>query len=227
MRIAVTRLQEKSAGTEELFRKYGHEAVIVSTMRAVEPGDGSLDELVRVAESGGIDFLVFTSALGVKYFFSKCRNLPSKTIIISVGPKTLESVESKGYRSEVLGAYTSEAFASYLGERARNRVVGVARAGEPNPQLTASLRSLGARVIEAVAYELVPEKNEIRKVLGDVDAVLFTSAKSFTSTGLAREELRNVITMAIGAKTAKAMLDSGVVPDITGDGTLESCLSKL
>jgi len=227
MRIAVTRLQEKSAGTEEIFRKFGHEAVIVSTMRAVMPGDGSLDRLVSAAESGGIDFLVFTSSLGVKYFFSKCRKLPSKTVIISVGPKTRESVVSKGYKSEVLGAYTSEAFASYLGERVRDRVVGIARAGEPNPQLIASLRSLGARVIEAVAYELVPEKNEIRKVLDDVDAVLFTSAKSFTSTGLTREEMRDVLTMAIGARTAKAMKDKGITPDITGDGTLESCLSKL
>lgn len=227
MRIAVTRLQEKSAGTEELFRKFGHEAVIVSTMRAVESRDGSLGELARVAESGGIDFLVFTSSLGVKYFFAKCRKLPAKTVIISVGPKTQESVESKGYKSEVLGAYTSEAFAPYLGERVRNSVVGIARAGEPNPQLTASLRSLGARMIEAVAYEFVPEKNEIRKVLAEVDAVLFTSAKSFTSTGLANDELGNVLTMAIGAKTAQAMIDSGVVPDITGDGTLESCLSKL
>ncbi|MDL5502448.1 MAG: uroporphyrinogen-III synthase, partial [Candidatus Methanoperedens sp.] len=67
MKIAVTKLEEKSEGVHELFRRYGHEAVIVSTMRAAAPSDPEpLLSLCDIISKEKIDILIFTSSLGVE-----------------------------------------------------------------------------------------------------------------------------------------------------------------
>jgi len=63
--------------------------------------------------------------------------------------------------------------------------------------------------------------------LDDVDAVIFTSAKSFELSGFRPQDAKNIRSIAIGQKTADAMQKSGVHPDIIGNGTLEDCLSSL
>jgi len=67
MKIAVTRLEEKSGGTRELFSKYGHDAILVPTMKTEIPDNpASLDELCRKVTSGKVDFLIFSSTMGAK-----------------------------------------------------------------------------------------------------------------------------------------------------------------
>jgi len=89
VRIAVTKLEEKSQGISELFRRFGHEAVIVSTMRAADPSDiKPLLKLCDMVSRGRTDILVFTSSLGVEKLFE--RTIPGKKVrIVSVGPKLL------------------------------------------------------------------------------------------------------------------------------------------
>lgn len=60
-----------------------------------------------------------------------------------------------------------------------------------------------------------------------VDAVIFTSAKSFLASRLEREDIGAVITVAIGPKAANSMLEKEVKPDLVGSGTLESCATLL
>lgn len=225
MRIAVTKLKEKSGGIPELFRSYGHEAVIVSTMSASDPTDTApLTRLAGMASEGGIDILIFTSALGVDKLFERAK--PAKTTrIVSVGPKTAKKVEGYGFSSEVIAQFSSEHFAEYLGNIS-GKTVGIARAEVPNPELLESLASRGATIIEAPAYRLKPAGNNIVDVLKDVDAVIFTSAKSFESSGFNQDQARDLKVIAIGEKTADAMRKLGVIPDIVGDGTLEGCLER-
>lgn len=239
MKIAVTKLEEKSEGISELFQRHGHEAVIISTMRSAPPGDlAPLSCLVDMVSKGRIDILIFTSALGVDIFFKKlkqiCVHLRSSAVykliqknvrIVSVGPKTADKVKEYGLRSEVVGKFSSEHFAEYLGDL-RGKTVGIARAQVPNIELTSSLRAKGARVIEAPVYSLVPEKS-IAGALKDVDAVIFTSAKSFEFSGFDRSAMKNIKVIAIGQKTADAMRKQGIKPDIVGNGTLENCLSLI
>ena len=226
MRVAVTRLQEKEENTVELFKKYGIEAIVVPTIRSRPPRDpASLDALVRMVSEQGIDFLIFTSSLGVSKFFEKCDSVSPNTTILSVGPKTAQKVNEFGYTSEVLDSFSSDKFAEYLKDRAQGKVIGIARAGVPNPELVQALGSLGATVVEGVCYELESAPNELNGMIAahDVDAVVFTSTKSFLSAGLKKTDVLDVVMVAIGPKTAKGMRDVGVEPDVVGGGTLESC----
>lgn len=226
MRIAITKLEEKSEGIPELFQRYGHEAVIVSTMRAADPSD--IEPILRVCDmisKGKIDILIFTSSLGVEKLFD--RTIPGRNVrIVSVGPKTAKKVEEFGLRSEVIEKFSSENFSDYLGDIA-GRTIGIARAEVPNPELILSLESKGAVVIEAPAYRLEPAGNSILKVMDNVDAVIFTSAKSFELSGFGQENAKKAKVIAIGEKTAAAMRKIGVRPDLVGNGTIEDCLSAL
>ncbi len=224
MKIAVTKLEEKSEGIKELFRRHGHEAVVISTMCSAPPADDK--PLLRLADTvsrGEIDILIFTSALGVEKFFKKA--MPKDNVrIVSVGPKTADKVKEYGLQSEVITKFFSEHFAEYLGDL-RRKTIGIARAEVPNTELTASLKAKGARVIEAPVYSLVPGKS-IACALKDVDAVIFTSAKSFEFSGF-NGKLKNIKVIAIGQKTANTMRKYGIEPDIVGNGTLENCLSLI
>jgi len=223
VRIAVTKLEEKSEGIPELFRRFGHEAVIVSTMRTADPSD--IKPILRLCDmisNGRIDILIFTSSLGVEKLFG--RIFPDKKIrIVSVGPKTAKKVEEFGAKSEVIEKFSSENFANYLGDIA-GKTIGIARAEVPNPELILSLESKGAIVVEAPAYRLEPAGHSILGVMDNVDAVIFTSAKSFELSGFGKVNHKKTRVIAIGEKTAAAMRKMGIQPDFVGDGTIEDCL---
>ena len=225
MKIAVTKLEEKSEGVAELFMRHGHEAIIVPTMRAGEPSDPApLERLTSMIEKGEIDILIFTSALGVAKLFDRVK--PQGVRIISVGPKTAEKVKEYDLSSEVIAKFSSDHFANHLGD-VKGKTIGVARAQVPNKELTQSLTSKGAVVIEAPAYSLEPTGNNITDTLHGADAVIFTSAKSFEYSGFKSDTSSKLKVAAIGEKTANAMKKHGIVPDVIGNGTLKSCLSQL
>lgn len=226
MKIAVTKLQEKSEGIKELFKQYGHEALITPTMRAAPPTDPApLLCLAEMASKGELDILIFTSALGVDKFFEIAK--PVKSIrIVSVGPKTARKVEEYELQSEVIEKFSSEHFADYLGD-IKGKTIGIARAEVPNPELTRSLSAKGAEVIEAPAYRLESAGKSVVGTLKDADALIFTSAKSFELSGFDNNNAKKITVIAIGQKTADAMRKRGVSPDIVGNGTLENCLSLI
>ncbi|MCG7852869.1 MAG: uroporphyrinogen-III synthase [Methanosarcinaceae archaeon] len=230
MKVAVTRLREKEDGTVELFKRYGLEAVPVPTICSCPPHDpASLESLVEMVTAQKIDFLIFTSSLGVSKFFEKCSIMPAGITILSVGPKTARKVNDLGYRSEMLDSFSSDNFAEYLEDRASGSKIGIARAGVPDKELIFALGSLGATVVEGICYELESVPNDLKEMIFDktVDAVIFTSAKSFLASGLEKKDVGAVISVAIGPKTANSMLKKGVEPDLVGSGTLESCAALL
>lgn len=230
MKVAVTRLQEKEDNTVELFEKYGIQATAVPTICSRPPKDtASLDALVRMVHEQEIDLLIFTSSLGVSKFFEKCNSVSSDTTILSVGPKTAQKVNEFGYPSEVLDSFSSDKFAGYLKDRAQDKVIGIAKAGVPNPELANALESLGATVVEGVCYELESIPNKLKGMVAahEIDAVVITSTKSFLSAGLENTDVSGVVMVAIGPKTAKGMMNAGVDPDVVGGGTLESCAELL
>lgn len=227
MKIAVTRLEEKSKGTEALFARYGHKSVIIPTMKTAPIEDtASIDGLCTQLAHSKVDFLIFSSTMGVKYFFNRC-TVPEETAIIAVGPKTADAINELQRDCETISSFSSDHFASHLAGRIQGRTVGIVRPDVPNPQLVDSLKTLGASVVEGVAYRLLPAGNDIKNILANVDAVLFTSGKSFTLANVASGDMKRLIVIAIGPKTAGVLLRAGIKPAITGNGTLEDCLEQL
>jgi uroporphyrinogen-III synthase len=117
-------------------------------------------------------------------------------------------------------------FVEYLGD-IRGKKIGIARAEVPNRELTESLQSKGALLFEAPAYSLESAENDFMVMIKDAEAVIFTSAKSFGSSGFNKDCSKNIKVAAIGEKTADAMRKCGIVPDVVGNGTLEKCLELL
>lgn len=230
MKIAVTRLHEKDDDTSGLFKQYGLDAVIIPTIQSREPSDtSSIDNLIKNIKSQKIDFLIFTSTLGVVKFFDKITDIPENIRIISVGPKTAQKVNQFGYHTETLDSYNSKLFAEHIGKHASGKTIGIARANVPDPRLVKTLEALGATVIEGSCYELVETPNELKNniVNKNIDGVVFTSTKSFLASKVASSDVRNIITVAIGPKTAESMEKHGVTPDLVGSGTLDSCAALL
>ena len=90
-----------------------------------------------------------------------------------------------------------------------------------------SLTASGALVLEGVAYRLVATGTDLRPILRDVDAIIFTSGKSFMLAGVSAGDVAGKTVIAIGPKTADIMQEHGIIPDVTGNGTLEGCLNAL
>jgi uroporphyrinogen-III synthase len=227
MKIAVTRLEEKAEGTYELFTRYAHEAVLVPTMKVAPVDDkSSLNNLCSKVDLGEVDFLLFSSTMGVTCFFARC-NLPDGINIIAVGPKTSEAIQKKGYDCETISSFSSDNFAIHLRGRINGKIVGIVRPDVPNSGLLDSLTSSGARVIEGIAYRLVPSGKDFKIALQYVDAVIFTSGKSFDLADVDANDLHDKIVIAIGPKTADVMRKKNVHPDIVGKGTIEDCLGQI
>ena len=93
----------------------------------------------------------------------------------------------------------------------------------PNEALLAAIRSAGGEPAEYRIYRLIPTGEPLD--LANADAVLFTSANSFSEAVWSRRE--GLLVCAIGDVTADRMREAGVEPDCVGDGSLEGALRAL
>jgi uroporphyrinogen-III synthase len=133
------------------------------------------------------------------------------------------TLEHFGIAAETLQSFYSRDFVPYLGAWIRGKRIGIPRADVPNPLLIEGIRNAGGIPVEVRVYALIPTGNVLD--LSGAGAILFTSAMSF-STAVYRKEAP-VLKIAIGESTGAVMQSSGVVPDVTGDGSLEGTLQAL
>lgn len=219
MRIAITRLEGKEGEDAARCRAFGHECYRVSPIRAIVREE-RVREFLAEANRGTYDAIFFSSALPAKIIAPR---LVTAARIIAIGPATGRVLKEAGHPVEVLPAYYSHALVPYLGDWVRGRTLGIPRADVPNPALIQAVRTAGGTPVETRCYALEPTGQTLD--LSGADALLFTSAMSFTA---ARWERRpGLVLMAVGETTAAAMRTGGVEPAITGDGSLEGTLEAL
>lgn len=219
MKIAITRLKGKEADDSARCSVFGHECYSVSPLQAVVAGD-RVEAFVSAVEKDEFDCIFFTSALPAKLIAPLLSHWPR---VVAIGPQTAKTLRASGIESEVLPAFYSRDFVPYLGEWIRGRRIGIPRADVPNPALLLAIEQAGGVATEFRCYSLEPTGMTLD--LRTADAVLFTSAMSFTTA--AWERSPGLIIMAIGDITAAAMVSEGTVPHVVGDGSLEGCLNAL
>lgn len=219
MRIAITRLQGKEGDDAVRCRAFGHECYRVSPIRAIIR-DEKVGEFLAEANGDTYDAIFFSSALPAKIIAPR---LVTAARIIAIGPATGRVLKEAGHPVEVLPAYYSHALVPYLGKWIRGRRIGIPRADVPNPTLIQAVQAAGGTPVEIRCYALEPTGEALD--LAAADALLFTSAMSFTA---ARWDPRpGLILMAVGETTAAAMRAAGAEPVVTGDGSLEGTLEAL
>lgn len=219
MMIAVTRLREKAGKDDELCKKYGHKCLTVSPMEAKIYTD-RVEEFAAGVNRGDFDCIFFTSALPAQAIGPLLERWPR---VVAIGPQTAKTLQNFGIDCEILPTYYSRDFVPYLGDWIYGKRIGIPRAEVPNPGLISAVEDNGGIVTEVAIYSLEPTKE--RLALEGCDVILFTSANSFTYS--VWDKNMDIIPVAIGDVTGQRMMESGVKPLVTGDGSLEGTLMAL
>ena len=227
--IVVTRPEEQAGEFARLLAAEGAQAILFPTIRIAPPE--RWDDVDRaLAGLGGYDWVVFTSANGVKHFFARLRAKGGdirdlKGIrVCTIGPATAAAVECLGIRVDLVpGEYISEgvvrAFASV---DLQGRRVLLPRAAEARDVIPEGLAKMGAVVDVVTVYRTVrseSRREELQALLdaGRVDVVTFTSPstvanfKLIMGDGTLPEKVRIA---CIGPVTAAAAKRHGFTVDI-------------
>jgi len=219
MKIAVTRLSGKEKSDAARCAKAGHTCYSVHPLRS-ELREAEITEFVKGIERNEFDCIFFTSALPAKIIAPLLTKIPR---VIAIGPQTAKELEQSGIVCETLPSFYSRDFVPYLGDWIVGKHIGIPRADVPNPLLIDTITAAGGFVHEFRCYGLEPTGEAL--ALDRADAILFTSAMSFTKA--IWTERSNLLVMAIGDITAAALRTRGTEPVVVGDGSLEGTLAAL
>jgi len=219
MKIAVTRLKGKEKSDASRCAEYGHSCYSVHPLRS-ELREDEIAGFIEAVKDAKFDCIFFTSALPAKIIAPRLTTYPR---VIAIGPQTAKELQEYYIECETLSSFYSRDFVPYLGDWIKGKHIGIPRADVPNEKLLDSITAAGGIVHEFRCYGLEPTNENLR--LEDADAVLFTSAMSYTK---ARWTPRSgLLVMAIGDITAATMRAGGAEPEVVGDGSLEGSLKAL
>lgn len=200
--ILITRAHEQAGTFSERLRALGATAVEFPAIRVVPPEDWEpLDNaLKRLCEAGWYNWLVFTSANGVRICFERLQRLgyDARSIgnvrVAAIGPATAVELAKYGVAVDLVPAeYIAEGIAvallddaRKLGESLAGKKVLLARAAEARNVLVTELQQSGAIVEVVAAYRTVGvthEDGQGREILRmletqQLDILTFTSSST-------------------------------------------------
>jgi len=244
--VLVTRATDQAGAFSRILRGYGARVVDCPAIAVTRPEDFIvLDKAIR--SLSGFDWVVLTSANGVKAFFDRLYHmgLDSRALgscrVAVVGPGTAEALAAHGIRPDLIpGGYRAEgvveAFAALdtfgkrclwpRGDRARD----VIRLG---------LEKLGMEVEAPVAYCTVMPDSLPADALEDlekrrINCISFTSSSTVSNLAVLVGEnrllhlLEGVAVASIGPITSDACRDLGLRVDIEPhDSTIEALAGEI
>lgn len=226
-RILVTRPREQAGAFVRGLEALGAHVVVFPTVEILPLADNAaLDRAIRGLPEQ--DWLVFTSANGVRHFLARrealaCTDSLSRLSIAAIGPQTARLLEQRGLAvSLVPDEYRAEGILSALGpERVRGRRFLLARVAGARDVLPETLRRWGAEVDVVEAYRNEPVRDgaeRLLEVLDRVDWVTFTSPSTVNAfmdllAGANAEFPADVRVACIGPITADAARRCGL--DVT------------
>jgi uroporphyrinogen III methyltransferase/synthase len=242
-RVVVTRAAGQAEMLTRRLRELGAEAI---EMPAIEirpaPDYTHLDAAIGRLES--YDWLIFTSANGVRYFLERLdrssRDVRSiRGRICAIGPATRKAIEAFHLKVDVMGReYVAESLLESLShEPLEGKRILLARALVARDLLPNTLRDRGAQVDVCEAYRTVaPESlsDSIRRVFDTKpDWVTFTSSSTVQNFAVAAPPacLDGVKVASIGPVTTAAARNLGIHVSVEAtrfdaEGLLEVILSE-
>ena len=189
-RILITRPREQAGAFVRGVEALGARAVVFPTVEILPLRDaGALDEAVRGLPEQ--DWLVFTSANGVRHFLARCEVLGCVESlkglqVAAIGPQTARLLEDNGLSVTLVPEeFRAEGILAALGpERVRGRRFLLARVAGARDVLPETLRRWGAAVTVVEAYRNEPVRHggrHLARLLGQVDWVTFTSPSTVSA----------------------------------------------
>jgi len=226
----LTRPASRSEGLTGRLRDLGADVETRPTISLEPPSDPGPARRA-VSELDRYDWILFTSANGVKFFQALVAKLHAEDFRIhaaigAIGPATARELERSGHRPSVVAEDArSEGLARSLADKVRpgERVL-VVRPEVARPILLDALGEIGARVDAVAFYRNVPAP-DVRALAAEVcadrfDVVILTSPSTVqhllgAAQGWAddvRAALGRTRLVAIGPVTARAIEQAGLTP---------------
>ncbi len=221
MKIAITRLEGKELDDKERCLRRGHECYAVSPLSG-EFNQEQIDAFVEDVFKKKFDCIFFSSALPAEKIAPLLFDAPLP-LVVAIGPQTAKTLRKYGVPCEVLPKFYSSSLVPYLGDWIQSKKIGIPHSDASNALLMEGIEQAGGIAVEYTIYSLIPTCEPLD--LRDAEGILFTSALSFKQAIWKRRE--DLMLMAIGDVTAKAMETAGLFPDVVGDGSLEGTLDEL
>lgn len=178
-RVLVLRPRDQAGGVIADLARRGAIPVLLPALEIAPPEDpGPLERaLARLMD---YDWLILTSANGVKAVFERISRLPEGLRVAAVGPKTAKALEVRGVTPDLVPPQaTAESLAEALEGVSGIRRVLFPKANRSRDVLPEALRARGIHVDDPVAYRSLdvlaegPELEALRN--GAIDWVLVTS----------------------------------------------------
>ncbi|HET9934478.1 MAG TPA: uroporphyrinogen-III C-methyltransferase [Polyangiaceae bacterium] len=230
--LFLPRPEAQAAESARAIRERGAEPLVLPMIEIHPPPEPERLERT-VAELARYDWVLFTSANGVRRFFDVLRRAQrdarafGSAKIGVIGPKTASALESFGLRADVVAKeFVGEALANALCEAGAPGKVLLARALVARDALPQSLTAAGFQVDVVPVYETRGASEEKRARLreglasGVIDVALFTSSSTVTETLAAlgpdaAAQLSRVVVASIGPVTSRTLTEAGVRVDVS------------
>jgi uroporphyrinogen-III synthase len=218
LKVVVTRPDPQSQGLVAGLEALG--AVVASVpLVAIAPVD---DPAALDAAAGALpiyDWVVFTSANGVRAFGERLSARERTPRVGVVGPPTAEAARELGVEPAFVGRGAAESLAEGLELTDGARVL-LLQADLAGPELATALRQRGATVDALTAYRTVSRgpTHTGRASLDEADAIVLASgsaARSLAGTGWTGDAL----VACIGPKTASVAREVGLRVGLVADET--------
>jgi uroporphyrinogen III methyltransferase/synthase len=219
-RIWITRPRDAADGLPRTLQRAGAEVIWASTIAVDQHVDTT--ELDRALPgTGDVDWIVFTSARAVAACFERVRalalerSLLDECRIAAVGPVTASVLTARGVPVEVVAnPHSAQGLLAALSSRIEpGDVVFYPRARSVPPTLSRGLRALGARVVEAIAYQTHTAEASPSLALSlarGVDGVVFCSPSAVLGARAYRSSIARSMVACIGPSTERAARAEGL-----------------
>jgi uroporphyrinogen-III synthase len=234
-RIVVTRSPGQVKDMETLIERLGGTAILCPVIKTVPPKDQARFD-ASLANLASFDWIIFTSANGVRFFFQRAEELgiearrtAGHAKVAAVGSKTAAALAAHNLPAPLVAdTFTADGLLELL----RGRVVPgekalLPRANIARKALPLELAALGLDVTDAAAYDTVAAdenfletKELLEQRLIDIITFASSSAVCFFLEGLGEENrplLKGVKIAAIGPVTARTAHEKGLHVDIEAE----------
>ncbi|MBI4875452.1 MAG: uroporphyrinogen-III synthase [Acidobacteria bacterium] len=239
-RVVITRAESQGGEFARKLAALGAEVVAFPTIAVSPPANPApLDE--ALARLDQYDWLIFTSANGVRFFVERWKGAPQvlRARVCAIGPATRRAAESMGFRVEIVPReYVAESLVeAFAGQDLAGKLILLPRAAVARDVAPDALRARGATVDVVEAYRTVipPGAAERARELfgaGKPDWITFTSSSTVNNflAAAGRAALEGVRVASIGPVTSQTLREHGIVVDVeaavyTTDGLLEAILT--
>ncbi len=229
LRVMVTRGRAQSAEMTSLLEAAGATVIHCPTIEIREPDSwAALDAAIEKLDD--YDWIIFTSANGVEFFYRRLarKSLPDRIIRCAIGPATAKALETASGRLDVIAKDSKaegalKAIIEHAGgpDSIRGLRFLIPRARVAREVLPIELSALGALVDAVEAYQTIkPETDgeEIKRLLSEarVNVLTFTSSSTVSNfaaiVGMKNLSslLEKVLVACIGPVTAATAREHGI-----------------